>query len=73
MFQGLGIVARRRFVNLTWFAFVAGIEIFAVAALSAIDAAAGMLSETYFHLHPYIEQLSGFPFCQTKKEKVETN
>lgn len=39
--EGFGLLARRRFVNLTWVAFVGGIELFAVGAAALGDALAG--------------------------------
>ncbi|OEH80241.1 hypothetical protein cyc_03664 [Cyclospora cayetanensis] len=39
--EGLSLLPRRRFVNLTWVAFVGGIELFAVGISTACDALAG--------------------------------
>ena len=39
--EGIGLLARRRFVNLTWVAFVGGIELFAVGTATLSDALAG--------------------------------
>ncbi|CDJ46378.1 hypothetical protein, conserved [Eimeria brunetti] len=38
--EGFGLLARRRFVNLTWVAFVGGIELFAVGTAALADALA---------------------------------
>lgn len=38
--EGIGLLARRRFVNLTWVAFVGGIELFAVGTATLSDALA---------------------------------
>ncbi|CDJ29670.1 uncharacterized protein EMH_0023360 [Eimeria mitis] len=38
--EGFGLLARRRFVNLTWVAFVGGIELFAVGTATLADALA---------------------------------
>ncbi|KAL8425487.1 hypothetical protein Efla_002608 [Eimeria flavescens] len=41
--EGLGLLPRRRFVNLSWVIFVGGIEVFAVAAATAADSLAARL------------------------------
>lgn len=43
--EGFGLLARRRFVNLTWVAFVGGIELFAVGMATFADALAGRFKE----------------------------
>ena len=41
----LSLLPRRRFVNLTWVAFVGGIELFAVGAATTADALAGDMEQ----------------------------